>query len=297
MIDPKAIISYAQYNEDLILLALLHDVKKGFYVDVGANYAVTDSVTKLFYDKDWAGINIEPIKSLHQQLEIERPRDTNLQCGIGDKAGETSFREYLGASGHSTFSVQQKNIETDKKYKDYKVPIKTLSQIFSENTVKDIHFLKIDVEGYEYEVVAGNDWSKYRPEIVCIEANHQIRDWRPILKKNRYQFFVADGLNEYYIADSAWHRTENFAERIVKLDYHALKFHQWQSWSSDSSDLKILDGTVKQQTEIIRAKEQEIAHLQKLVPMSLKNQPLRRRLQIAATGLTVDWIRFKKGKS
>jgi len=52
--------SYAQYNEDIILLALLYDVEKGFYVDVGANYPVIDSVTKLFYQHGWRGINIEP---------------------------------------------------------------------------------------------------------------------------------------------------------------------------------------------------------------------------------------------
>jgi hypothetical protein len=32
--------------------------------------------------------------------------------------------------------------------------------------------LKVDVEGLEYEVLIGNDWSKYRPEVICVEANH-----------------------------------------------------------------------------------------------------------------------------
>ena len=72
MIDPKRIITYSQYNEDIILTALLSDIKKGFYVDVGANYPETDSVTKKFYLSGWSGINIEPIETLHKQLVRKR---------------------------------------------------------------------------------------------------------------------------------------------------------------------------------------------------------------------------------
>ncbi len=68
------IITYAQYNEDIILKALLYDVKKGFYVDVGANDPDDDSVTKLFYQNGWNGINIEPIESLHKELIRSRPK-------------------------------------------------------------------------------------------------------------------------------------------------------------------------------------------------------------------------------
>ena len=299
MIDPKATITYAQYNEDLILSALLDGVEKGFYVDVGANYPTIDSVTKLFYDKGWTGINIEPIENLYKQLSQERPKDINLQCGAGEKPGKMAFREYKTAPGHSTFDPEQKKQHSESmKYTDYEVPIKTLKQILQENSVEHIHFLKIDVEGFEYEVVAGNDWTKYRPEAVCVEANHVTHDWRTILGKNNYWFFIADGLNEYYIAKESWHRTEGFAERIVQIDYHALKQHQWQSWSKDSKDLVELSRVATDEIKRAERLQKEIREMEIQIEtvgtLSLKNRTFPSRLKRSVYGLTIDWVRFKK---
>lgn len=296
MIDPKAITTYAQYNEDLILSALLHDVKKGFYVDAGASYPVVDSVTKLFYDKGWRGINIEPIKNLHQQLQEARPGDINLQCGAGKEASEAVLREYKAASGHSTFDPEQKKQKgTALEYVDYKVPIRPLKEIFEKHKVSHIHFLKIDVEGFEYDVVAGNDWKKYRPEVVCVEANHISHDWRTMLVKNNYWFFIADGLNEYYVAKGSWQRTKGFAERIVALDYHALKQHQQQSWSKDSEELLKLHKTIEEQHQQLQTQREEIRKTQSTTWLYLNDRPWISRLKRAVYGLTVDWVQYKRG--
>lgn len=295
MIDPKAVTTYAQYNEDLILLTLFHEVEKGFYIDIGASYPTIDSVTRLFYDKGWSGINIEPIKGLHKQLQEERPRDVNLQCGIGEKSGQAVLREYKTASGHSTFDTEQKKrTGTSLDYIDYEVPIKSLKEIFIDYKVQHINFLKIDVEGFEYQVIAGNDWNEFRPESICIEANHVSKDWRPILAQHGYKLFIADGLNEYYVAEESWHRTKDFAERIIKLDYHALKQHQMQSWSEDTKELVRLHKIVAEQHAIMQAQTGDIKNLQELATLSLKNQPWAKRVLRSTHGLTIDWVRYRK---
>jgi len=71
-------ISYAQNYEDVMLQRAFKDIKKGFYIDVGANDPVIDSVTKAFYDSDWHGINIEPVTEWFIKLQEARPNDTNL---------------------------------------------------------------------------------------------------------------------------------------------------------------------------------------------------------------------------
>ncbi|MBA3757272.1 FkbM family methyltransferase [Candidatus Saccharibacteria bacterium] len=295
MIDTKAITTFAQYNEDLILLALSHDKSEGFYVDVGANYPTIDSVTKLFYEKGWRGINIEPVKSLHQELLKERPKDINLMCGAGVKPGNLLLREYIGATGHSTFDEEVKKQRGDSsEYKEYEVPIKTLNDIFTENKVKQIDFLKVDVEGFEYEVILGNDWDKYRPEFICVEATHQSKDWKTHLKKNKYKLFISDGLNEYYVAEDSWDKATNgFEERIVMLDYRALKQHQQQSWSKDTEQLLLLTNIVKRHDKTIRDLSEALARSSRL---SLTDQTWPRRLKRAIKGLTVDWYKFKTKK-
>ena len=77
--------SFAQDKEDLILAEILKDVKKGFYIDVGANDPELFSVTKLFYDMGWKGINIEPLPDMYYKLCCARSRDITLNMAAGDK--------------------------------------------------------------------------------------------------------------------------------------------------------------------------------------------------------------------
>jgi FkbM family methyltransferase len=199
-------ITYAQNREDIIIDWFFKDRERGFYIDVGAGNPDIDTVTKLFYDKDWRGINIEPIGHIYKYITKRRKRDINLNLGISNKLGKLSFREYA-TDGLSTFSTEMKDDYIDNPsnitntYIDYDVQVVTLKEIFAEHVESQpVQLLKVDVEGYEYEVLNGNDWKKYRPELLCIEANHVKHDWRPMLLKNKYIKAYHDGLNEYYVA-------------------------------------------------------------------------------------------------
>ena len=208
---------YAQNKEDLFIKAFFPDVTDGFYIDVGANDPVIDSVTKLLYDEGWSGINIEPIQNLADSLKRERPRDTTLQIGISNKASKLTFTEYPDGNGLSTFndSMREYYKQGDHPFptanvKEYSVPVKTLNDVIKEVKPAHIHALKIDVEGYEYEVIEGNDWRVNRPELICIEANHINHDWQPILEKNKYYLVFFDGVNNYYLAEESLSRKDNF---------------------------------------------------------------------------------------
>lgn len=211
---PDQRIYYAQNREDIILESFFGDMKKGFYVDVGACHPDDASVTKRFYLKGWHGINIEPQTNLHELFVRDRERDINLNIGVGDKKGSLTLRSYIYNQGLSSVVAAVMNehesfASKSERFEDVEIEIKTLEDIFKANRVKSIQFLKIDVEGYEYEVLAGNNWSKFRPEVLCIEANHIVKDWRPILAKNSYDHVFFDGLNEYYV-DSNTDRAEKF---------------------------------------------------------------------------------------
>ena len=52
------------------------------------------------------------------------------------------------------------------------IPLDSLESILEKHLPKkqDITFMSIDVEGFELEVINSNNWEKYRPILLCIEA-------------------------------------------------------------------------------------------------------------------------------
>lgn len=214
----KYTVSYAQNREDIILSAFFDKNEEGFYVDVGANDPTHESVTKYFYDRGWHGINIEPIPKLHKKLATSRPRDINLQIGAGPAPSKAELHYYPRGDGLSTMSesmasgYEAKPNEFTERPEVITVDVQPLKTVFKEHLKEGgIQFMKVDVEGFEYEALSGNDWKKYRPEIVCVEANHVDKDWRPLLTGNGYSLVFFDGLNEYYADDKTG--------RAKKFDY------------------------------------------------------------------------------
>lgn len=202
-------ISYAQNFEDVMLWRALKHIKNGFYVDIGAYSPTSDSVTKHFYDIGWHGINVEPNPNLIKQFQEERPNDIILEIAISDTNG-SELMFFVSNAGLSSLDKtiaeghQSLGYTTTEKL----VALKTLATIFDEHlNGNEIHFLKIDVEGFEYKALLGNNWNKYRPWVLVIEATlpmSQIEnydEWEPFLKNQNYTFVYADGLNRFYLAD------------------------------------------------------------------------------------------------
>lgn len=201
-------VSYAQNFEDVMLWRALKHVEKGFYIDVGAWSPESDSVTKAFYDRGWRGINIEPDPGMCDRFKNDRRDDTNLCVAVADFNGEYPFHR-LGNSGLSTLD---KRIAGDFESRGmdvrvFPVPVLTLNKIWRDHVGRrDVHFLKVDVEGFEERVIRGNNWRKHRPWVLVVEAmqpmsqveNHHV--WEPILIQADYLFAYADGINRFYVA-------------------------------------------------------------------------------------------------
>jgi len=216
-------VYYSQNREDLILQSFFPDVKKGFYVDIGAYDPDEHSVTKLFYLKGWRGINIEPQADRCARFDEVRPLDTNLAVGIGSKQETLPLRTY-NSQGRATFSTEmkqlyQENPDNDtQSFNDQQVLVRPLADVLAEHKVERVHFMKVDVEGLEYEVLASNDWQRFRPEVLCIEADHILKDWRPMVREAGYELVFDDGLNEYYADGSTGRKKKfNFIRDVVAV--------------------------------------------------------------------------------
>ncbi|MBL4663621.1 MAG: FkbM family methyltransferase [Flavobacteriaceae bacterium] len=167
-------MSYAQEGEDLLLNRFLKNKQKGFYVDIGAHHPKRFSNTYYFYKKGWKGINIDAKPQSMVAFQQERPRDTNLEIGISEKRGELMYYMF-NEPALNTFSeseaLKKDGLRNFKVIEKLKIQTYPLVEILDKYVAIDqkIDFMTIDVEGLDMEVVASNDWEKYRPEIILVE--------------------------------------------------------------------------------------------------------------------------------
>ena len=203
-------ISYAQRYEDLHLLRCFDGQPTGFYIDVGAGHPVYDNVSFAFYLEGWRGITVEPNPWLAELSAAVRPRDHRVQSLVGSKPGEATYylvEHFHGLSTTVADHAQAAQQETGKSAKAMRVPVQTLAGLCEQYALAAIDFLKIDVEGAEREVLAGNDWARFRPKVIVLEALAPLTmapawdGWEPILTANRYRFAYFDTLNRYYVAE------------------------------------------------------------------------------------------------
>lgn len=215
---PTDFITYAQNAEDVMLWRALQHVERGFYIDVGAQDPVVDSVTKAFYERGWRGINIEPVERWYQRLAEDRPHDINLQVATSDHIGELVLFN-VEDTGLSTSDpdLAKRYIDAGKTVSAVAIGCRTLDDICAEYDIGTVHFLKIDCEGAERPTLKGISLERVRPWIILVESTEPNStkathlQWEHLLVDRGYSFVYFDGLNRFYLANAHEELREAFS--------------------------------------------------------------------------------------
>lgn len=201
-------VSYAQNFEDVMLWRALKHVEAGFYIDVGAQDPKIDSVSLAFYERGWRGVHIEPTPAYAEEIRQARPGETVIQAALTDKAGVLTFYEFAG-TGLSTGdpTIAEAHVAAGYACSQISVPCITLDDLLASYADKPIHWLKIDVEGFERQVIEGWKGSSIKPWVVVVESTRPLsqaathQEWEPLLLAKGYAFAYSDGVNRYYVSD------------------------------------------------------------------------------------------------
>lgn len=180
-------------NECTAVYELLSS-KEGVIFDVGASYG---SVSAFYAREGWCAYAFEPNPDSYAVLLKTAENNANIKCfdyALSDvESKKTNFYtsdESIGVSSLLPFTekhVLKKTVQT-----------KTLAQVIDELKITHINFLKIDTEGYDYNVLKGMNWN-IKPDAIVVEyednktklLGYHAADMADYLQQKGYEVFVS----------------------------------------------------------------------------------------------------------
>lgn len=175
-------------------------------LDIGANEGgMTESMLQNGAKKIYC---FEPGKKLCQQMRNRFENNDKvviIETGLSDEIGELKNVTYLNAwvlgnPNEIKLDVSPGACDIEG-YDLFDVSLNTVDNYFKDS-IEEIGFMKIDVDGYDYKVLKGsqNIINKYRP-IIFIELSYyydiikgsSTKDFFDFVVANKYEFISIDG--------------------------------------------------------------------------------------------------------
>lgn len=217
--------SYSQCGEDIIIRFILENIlknNKSFnYCDIGANDPWKLSNTASFYrknKKNSLGIMVEPDPSLATNIKKKRPKDVVINKGIKSSEESADTLEFYQISSNTlnTFSYKEAQYYETLGYKiinKLDIEVININQLLEEYfRNKELHFLSVDVEGLDYEILKTMDFLRFKPICICVETinfvpNGMAEKDEKILKlmsSNGYFEYAFTGINSIFVDKERW---------------------------------------------------------------------------------------------
>lgn len=237
MMDSRQVrmVSYSDNAEDVLLVRAFHDRPPGFFVDVGAGSPVAGSVVyNLRQILGWRGLHVEPAPELAKELQAEYRGDVIVRAAIGKAPGELPFYWLPGTGGLSTLDadIATRHHASGLASTPIMVPVRVLHDVLGEARVpRRFELLKVDVEGWEDQVLAGARLDFWQPSVIVVESTEPgsprrvDRGVSELLGGSGYCHTLFDGLNSFFVrADEETLRTRlsvpaNVFDRYVRHDW------------------------------------------------------------------------------
>jgi FkbM family methyltransferase len=162
---------YFQYlNQDFQFYLKTLPISCKLIFDVGANHGDKAMIFKQIAQQV---VCVEPDESSFEALSIRYGKDPKVQLenmALGAKSGQQKFFVTADGSAYNTLSKKQKKqldlMFNKNSNRQVVVSVSTLDYLIHKYGIPD--FIKIDVEGYEHEVIQGLN---HTIPIIAFEAN------------------------------------------------------------------------------------------------------------------------------
>jgi FkbM family methyltransferase len=210
-------LSYSQNGEDILMAKALKGLKRKHitYLDIGAHAPIALSNTYLFYRGGHRGVTIEPNPALYIEHRKLRPRDVCLNVGIA-LGRETEMDYYMFEdSVMNTFSkMQLEHLIHNTNYTAYqtrRLPMMPVNAVLDHYFTSAPNVVSLDTEGADLDILQTWDFSKWRPDLFCVETityeqNATARKLTEIVRfmsSNRYSVYADTHINTVFLNDDS----------------------------------------------------------------------------------------------
>jgi FkbM family methyltransferase len=207
-------------EELFIFRSLFKNQRHGVMVDVGAHWGGS---LLPFATRGWEIHAFEPDPENRKRLIGNTRHFANVrvdQRAVADREGdELAFYTSMVSTGISTLRPFDESHRVT-----CRVSTVRLDTYCNEHNIRRIDFLKVDVEGFDLQVLRSHDWTLVRPEIVLCEfedrktlpLGHDVSVIAAFLSAARYEVVVSEWLPIVrYGADHQWRRAYRWGEADV----------------------------------------------------------------------------------
>jgi hypothetical protein len=176
----NANISFSQFGEDLIIIRFLRklDPSKGIYVDCGSFDPVAISNTLLLHKKGYKGINIDLDRDKIDKFDRYRPEDYNVVAALSNSKTKLKLLRYAGRATNRIVDLE--STDTESIIGETPISAEIIETCTMTETIDsspfanyEIHYLNVDCEGHDLNVLMGLDFSRYAPKIVSVEVHSE----------------------------------------------------------------------------------------------------------------------------
>ncbi|MBX2895004.1 MAG: FkbM family methyltransferase [Cyclobacteriaceae bacterium] len=184
---------------------IMNNVKEGMVVlDIGANIGYYTIKISSIVGATGKVLAFEPnpamIEELRDNTELNKVNNVKIfPVALSDKRGELPF--CLPQKGNEAHGSLKQN-RTFKSVETINVPAITLDELLEKENINKVDFIKIDVEGGEYEVLRGASKllsSKHKPVIIFESVEylikpfgHKVFDVLKLVADNGYEIEAID---------------------------------------------------------------------------------------------------------
>lgn len=206
--EPTLPVYHSQAGQDRFLdQCVFEGMSGGVFVDVGAYDGVSFSNSLMFeLSRQWTGLCIEPNPSVFRYLLANRSA-TCLNLAAGNADGSLPFVKVAGggemlsglADGMDARHVERIRATGDPSLV-LQVPVRRLSRVLAEGGIDEVHYLSLDTEGNEADVLASVDFDRTMIHVATVEANYSEASYRILdLMLPRFEVAGRHGVDLFFI--------------------------------------------------------------------------------------------------